>query len=250
MHDTSPVTRIPQWVNAHRPMTRQGSTPKGRAKRHNVHPAIARLVLADEHPIVLFGLEQLFSTEPGLDVVACCTDGIETLAAVRRYRPEALVLDAHLPRRDGLKVLRDLRQARSRTRVVLMADTLDEAQIVEAFRLGVAGMLLKEMALPMVVQCVRKVLAGETWIEKRAFKRALDTLLRREAGQREVRTSLTPRELEVARLAARGLRIQEMARRLGVSPGTVKTHLHRVYRKLKVDNRVALTLYVHSRQLA
>jgi DNA-binding NarL/FixJ family response regulator len=121
--------------------------------------------------------------------------------------------------------------------------------LVEAFQLGVRGMLLKEMALPMVVQCVRKVLAGQTWIEKRAFNRALDALLRRELGQREMATLLTPRELETTRLAAQGLRIEEMSKRLGVSRGTVKTHLHRVYRKLKVDNRVALTLLAQSRGL-
>jgi two-component system nitrate/nitrite response regulator NarL len=226
------------------PSSRANSTSRHRAD-HRQHS----VVLASAHPVVLFGLEQLLGGEPDLQVVAKCADGVETLAAARRYRPAVLVLDAHLPRKDGLTVLRDLRRARSPTRVVLIADALNDDEVVEAFRLGVAGMLLKEMALPMVVQCIRKVLAGQTWIEKRAFHRALDALLRREVGERQVAGLLTPRELETTRLAAQGLRIEEMSKRLGVSRGTVKTHLHRVYRKLKVDNRVALTLLAQSRGL-
>jgi DNA-binding NarL/FixJ family response regulator len=232
-------------VNRH-----NSSSPQHRSTHGQTRPRPAgRLVLASPHPVVLFGLAQLLAAEPDLKVVARCTDGVETLAAVRRCRPDVLLLDAHLPRKDGLGVVRDLKRARAPTRVVLIVDAMEEDDLEEAFRLGVRGMLLKEMALPMVVQCVRKVLAGQTWIEKRAFNRALDALLRRELGQREMATLLTPRELETTRLAAQGLRIEEMSKRLGVSRGTVKTHLHRVYRKLKVDNRVALTLLAQSRGL-
>lgn len=229
-------------------MTRRDTTSRKRSGRRS-RRAAARVALASAHPLVLFGLERLLAGEPDFRVVARCSDGVETLAAVRRSRPEVLVLDAHLPHKDGLTVLRDLRRARSPIRVVLLADALEEEDVVEAFRLGVNGMLLKEMALPLVVQCVRKVLAGETWIEKRAFSRALIALLRREAGERHVAGLLTPRELEIARLAAQGLRIDDMARRLGVKPGTAKTHLHRIYGKLKVDNRVALALSAQAMHL-
>jgi two-component system nitrate/nitrite response regulator NarL len=232
-------------------MSRRNTTSRDRSDHRKVRPrpAAARLVLADEHPIVLFGLEQLLGGEPDLEVVARCANGVGTLAAVRRQRPDLLILDAHLPGKNGFTVLRELQRMRPRPKIVLIADTLEDEEVLEAFRLGVQGMLLKEMALPMLVQCIRKVLAGETWLEKRALDRALDALLRREAGEREVATLLTRRELEIARLAAQGLRIHEMSKRLGVSPGTVKTHLHRLYRKLKVDNRVALTLYAQAKQL-
>lgn len=132
---------------------------------------------------------------------------------------------------------------------MLIAEALEEEEALEAFRLGVRGMVLKELALQMLVQCVRRVLAGEMWIEKRAFGRALEALLRHETGTREVAGLLTPREMEMVRVVARGLRTTEMSRRLAISEGTVKTHLHRVYRKLKVDNRVALALYAQSKNL-
>ena len=207
------------------------------------------LVLADGHPIVLFGLENLLRLEADLQVVASCATGDETLVAVRRHRPDVVLLDLHIRRRDGLELLRQLRREQQTARVVLLVEQLEDEEVLEALRLGVRGMLLKELALRMVVPCIHKVLAGEPWIEKRAVSRALDVLLRREESQREVVGLLTPREMEMVRLAAHGLRNGEMSSRLAISEGTVKTHLHRVYRKLNINNRVALTLYAQARQL-
>lgn len=208
-----------------------------------------RLVLTDDHPIVLHGLENLLRAEPDLQVVARCASGDETIIAVRRHQPDLLILDMHMPGKDGLAVLRELQRDKLPTKVVLMAERLDDEEVLEAFRLGVEGMLLKELALKMVVQCVRKVLAGELWLEKRAVSRALEVLLHRENGEREATALLTPREMEMVRLVALGLGTEEMSSRLAISEGTVKTHLHRVYRKLKVNNRVALTLYAQALRL-
>ena len=207
------------------------------------------LVLADDHPIVLHGLENLLRAEPDVRVVARCASADETLVAVRRHRPDLLILDLHMPSKNGLEVLRQLRREQLGTKVVLMADRLEDDEVLEAYRLGVRGMLLKELALKMVVQCVRTVLAGEVWIEKRAVSRALDVLLRRETGGREAAALLTPREMQMVRLVALGLRTEEISSRLAISEGTIKTHLHRVYRKLKINNRVALTLYAQALKL-
>jgi DNA-binding NarL/FixJ family response regulator len=208
-----------------------------------------RLVLADDHPIVLHGLENLLRAEPAVRVVARCATGDEALVAVRRHRPDLLILDLHMPSKNGLEVLRQLRREQLGTKVVLMADKLEDDEVLEAYRLGVRGMLLKELALKMVVQCVRKVVAGEVWIEKRAVSRALEVLLRRENGGREAAALLTPREMQMVRLVALGLRTEEISSRLAISEGTIKTHLHRVYRKLKINNRVALTLYAQALKL-
>jgi DNA-binding NarL/FixJ family response regulator len=208
-----------------------------------------RLVLADDHPIVLHGLENLLRAEQDLHVVARCGGGDETIVAVRRHRPDLLILDLHMPDKDGLAVLRELHQDRRPTKVVVIADRLNEEEVLEALYLGVNGMLLKALLLLMLVPCVRTVMAGERWFEKRALSRALDILLRRHFGEREMAAVLTPRQLEMVRLVALGLGTAEMSSRLAISEGTVKTHLHRVYRKLKVDNRVALTLYAQSKKL-
>ncbi|HKE90123.1 MAG TPA: response regulator transcription factor [Gemmatimonadales bacterium] len=208
-----------------------------------------RLVLADDHPIVLDGLETLFRLEPDFEVAARCVSGEETVVAVRRHRPDVLVLDIHMPRKDGLAVLRDLQHDKLPTKVVLLAAVLEEEEVLEALRLGVRGMVLKELAPQMVVQCVRKVHAGEQWLEKHAVSRVVDSLLRREAGEREAANVLTPREIEMVAMVARGLRNKEMSKRLAISEGTVKIHLHHIYRKLKVENRVELILYAQSKRL-
>jgi DNA-binding NarL/FixJ family response regulator len=208
-----------------------------------------RLVLADDHPIVLDGLENLFRLQPNFQVVARCLNGEETLAAVRRHRPDVLLLDIHMPGKDGLTVLRELQREKLPTKTVLLAAVLEEGEALDALRLGVRGMLLKELAPQMVVRCVRKVHLGEQWIETHAFGCALHTLLQREAGEREAVRVLTPREGELLRMVARGLRNKEMSERLGIGEGTVKMHLHHVYRKLKVKNRVQLILYAQSKKL-
>ena len=210
---------------------------------------VIRLVLADDHPIVLDGLENLFRLEPDFQVVARCVNGEECLTAVRQHQPDVLILDLRMPRKHGLAVLRELHREKQAPKVVLLATALEEEEVLEALRLGVRGMVLKELAPQMVVQCVRKVHAGERWLEKQAVGRALETLLRREAGGREASTVLTPRELEMVGMVARGLRNKEMSERLAISEGTVKIHLHHIYKKLKVDNRVELILYAQSKHL-
>ena len=208
-----------------------------------------RVVLADDHPIVLDGLENLFRLEADFQVVARCVTGAESLATVRAHRPDVLILDVHMPGNDGLAVVREMQREKSPTKVVLLAAVLEEEEVVQALRLGVRGMVLKELAPQMVIKCVRKVHAGEQWLEKRAFSRAIDVLLRREAGEREVAGVLTPREIEMVGMVARGLRNKEMSEHLAISEGTVKIHLHHIYRKLNVENRVELILYAQAKKL-
>lgn len=208
----------------------------------------ARLILANHQPLVLYGLERLLRLEPDYQVVARCSDGVQTLLAVRRHEPDILILEVHLPGRSGLAVLQELQRGGPPIKAVLIADTLEDEEILEAFRLGVRGMLLKALAPRLLVQCVRKVQAGEPWFERLASRRALELLLHRETN-RPAAGRLTLRETELVRMVARGLRTDEMSQRLGISAGTVKTHLHRAYRKLRVANRVALALYARSANL-
>ena len=109
------------------------------------------------------------------------------------------------------------------------------------------GVVLKEMPPHMLVQCVKKVHTGEQWVEKRSAGHLLDKLLRREVATRQLALDLTARELEILRLVASGLRNKAIADRLFVTEGTVKIHLHNMFRKLQVGNRVALTLLAHSK---
>jgi len=207
-----------------------------------------RIVLADDHPIVLEGLAQLFATEPGFEVVARATDGDEALAAVRSHRPDILILDLRMPGRNGLEVLRELRREAIPTHVVVLT-AAESGDLLEAIRLGVQGVVLKDMATKLLVRAVREVHAGGKWIEKDAATRALDTLLEREAAVEGFGDTLTPREVEVARLTAKGHANKVVAEKLAITEGTVKLHLHHIYEKLKLDGRMALARYLQSRGL-
>lgn len=206
-----------------------------------------RLALADDHPIVLQGLEQLFRLEPDVEVVARCRDGEEALRRVRELAPDVLVLDLKMPVRDGLEVLSALHEEGSQTRVVLLTGALTDDRLLESLRLGVGGIVLKDMAPELLIQAVRKVAAGGRWLETGLGGRALSRLLARESAREEVRQALTPRELEIVRMVSAGLRNRAVADKLCISEGTVKVHLHNIYEKLSVTGRLELALYARNR---
>jgi two-component system nitrate/nitrite response regulator NarL len=206
-----------------------------------------RLVLADDHPLILTALEYLFRPEEGFEVLASCTSGAEALKAVRRHRPDVLVVDLRMPDMSGLEVLRELARERLPTRSVLLAAAMYDGEILDSLRLEVGGLVLKEMPASSVVQCVRKVHAGEPWLERRSMARALGRLVRQESGAREAAAVLTARELEIVRLVGRGMRNKEIATQLAISPSTVKVHLSHIYAKLGVDGRLALLRHAEDR---
>jgi DNA-binding NarL/FixJ family response regulator len=206
-------------------------------------------VLADDHPLVLDGLESLIATQPDMQVLARCADGQAALEAVKSRQPDVLILDLRMPRLDGLAVLRELKKLELKTRVVVLTASASTDDVVEAIRLGVRGVVLKDMAPQMLAQCIRRVHEGGQWLERASAARAMEQMIRREAGEREAAAILTPRELDVLRSVAKGLRNKEIARRLEINEGTVKIHLHHIYEKLKLDGRLALSVYAREKGL-
>jgi len=196
------------------------------------------------------GLEALLGMEPDFQIVARGTDGEQGLRAVRAHRPDILVLDLNMPGKNGLEVLKEIKAAKLPTRVVLLVAQIDDEELLEATRHDVAGVVLKELAPRLLVQCLRKVYAGERWIERTSAARAFEKLLRREANLGDLARRLTPREIEIAKMVARGLRNRAIAEDLSVSEGTVKTHLHSVFEKLGVRSRAELIAYCHQKGIA
>jgi DNA-binding NarL/FixJ family response regulator len=209
-----------------------------------------RLALADDHPVVLHGLQRLFETQPDFDVVACCESGDAALESVRTARPDVVVLDLRMPGRNGIDVLRAIAAEKLACRTVLLTAAITDDDVLEAVRLGVNGIIMKESAPDMLVQCVRSVSRGEQWIEQEALARAFGRVLRREGASREVAKTLTPREIELVKMVAQGLRNRAIAERLQISEGTVKIHLHNVYEKLGIDGRLELALWAQEQGIS
>jgi DNA-binding NarL/FixJ family response regulator len=165
-----------------------------------------RLVVADNHPLALEALEDLLQRATDFQVLARCQSGEETLQAVRQHRPDVLILAIHVPGRGGLRVLREMRQDKLSTQVVLLTASLNEAEVLEAMLLGVGGIVLREMASQQLVGCIRKVYAGDQWLERGTVGRAVETMLRREVAARQRAKDLRQRQMEMVPLAANSLR--------------------------------------------
>ena len=205
-----------------------------------------KLVLADDHRIILEGLEQLFGREKDFEVVATATTGEDALAAVRKHKPQILVLDIQMPKGNGLWVLKNVHTEKLPTRVVLLTATADEDEVLEAMQSGVSGLVLKEAAAVNLVETVRRVQRGERALEPMLVSRALDRLSQREEAKKIVEV-LSKRETEIVKMVAAGLRNKEIALKLNIGEGTVKTHLHTIYEKLGVHGRVELAMYAIER---
>lgn len=208
-----------------------------------------KLVAADAHPVFLLGLTKLFVNQGEIELSAYCVTAAKTREVVREIQPDILMLDLNLPDEDNFQLIRDLQQTVPDLKMILLAAALNDEQTIEALRLGVEGMLLKNMPLPLLMQCIRKVAAGGQWLEKKSIGQAFEVMLKREAGARRVATILTERETEIMCLVAEGLSNRQIAEKLVLSPGTVKIHVHNIYSKLGVKNRVDLTLYAQKKGL-
>jgi DNA-binding NarL/FixJ family response regulator len=206
-----------------------------------------RLMLVDDHPIVLRGLEQMLARQRDFSVVATCGSADAALQALANDSPDVLVLDLRMPGGDGLDMLRRMADAGRQCCTVLLTAAIDDNEVIEAVKLGVRGLVLKDSEPEALVECIRRVHAGEQWFDQTTVTRAFRAAFDREAAVREV--ALTGREVEIVRMVAEGLRNRAIADRLAITEGTVKVHLHNIYEKLGVDGRLELVLCAQQKGL-
>ena len=213
-------------------------------------PTAIRLLIADDHPLFLDGLEGFFATQPDVTIVARCADGDEALERIKALRPDVALLDRHLPTLDALGIVRRLAPDRMTARIVMFVSDADHDVMIEALSLGVRGFLNKSLPSRLIAECVRQIQAGGYWLEKQVTALAMQKMVLRESGHRRLlQAGLTPRETEIAKLAAQNLRTGDISKRLNISPGTAKLHLHQIYRKLNLSGRLALMLYARENGL-
>lgn len=202
---------------------------------------MTRLLIADDHPIMLSGLEALLR-DTDYEVVATARDGTGVLEQLDRISPDILVLDERMPNPSGLEVLRILRSRGDDRPVVLLTADLTDRKLLDAVSLGVEGIVLKESAQTSLLTCLDKVSRGQRWMEPGLALRALDLKFRPGTEVADAARTLSPREAAIVRLVASGLRNRDIASRLSLTEGTVKVYLHRIYEKLDVTNRTELAL--------
>jgi two-component system response regulator NreC len=198
-----------------------------------------RIVLADDHLILLAGLKRLIESKGDMEVVATAIDATSAIEAARTHRPDVLVLDISMPG-GGLEVARRVREMELSTRIVILTMYAEDRYVMEAVRLGAAGYVLKRAADKELIDAIRAVAAGDAYLTPAAVRLLLATQ-QSENGRAE--PALSPREREVLRFTARGFSNLEIAERLFVSPKTVDTYRSRVMAKLDLHRRSELVEY-------
>ena len=212
-----------------------------------------RIVVADDHPVVSFGVKQMLQNEPGFDVVGEAEDGDDAITQTLELEPDILLLDLLMPRLPGLEAMRAIMTKSPRVKIVLLTSTITQQQIIEALQIGARGIVLKDSVVGDLSQALRAVLSGDYWIggERVAnLLKALQELQAQASAVPERKTyGLTPRELEVVTCIVEGCSNRDIATQFKISEETVKRHLSNVFDKTGVSTRLELALFAIAHKL-
>jgi DNA-binding NarL/FixJ family response regulator len=206
-----------------------------------------RVLIADDHGIVRSGLRMLIDRQLDMEVVAEATDGVGALESTQSERPDVAVLDVSMPRMTGLQAAREIRSHAPATRVLLLSMHDDAHYFVEGLDAGAAGYVLKRAADTDLIDALRTVAAGRTFLSSDAQRALMEEWL--DGGRTGLDDPLTPRELEVVKLIAEAYTNRQIAETLKVSEKTVESHRANVLSKLGMRDRVELARYAVRRGL-
>jgi DNA-binding NarL/FixJ family response regulator len=211
-------------------------------------PAI-RILVADDHAIFRDGLRKLLEVADDVQIVGEASNGVECTKMLAKLKPDILLLDLRMPEKDGLGVLEEVNFDTLPTRVIVLTAAEDDRDVVRAMRLGARGVVLKQSASDLLLKSIRKVHDGEIWLDNRMTAEVIDAFKKSsESGQRREKPLLSEREKEIVQLVAQGFRNREIGEKLFISEQTVKNHLHNIFDKLGVSDRLELALYaIHHR---
>jgi DNA-binding NarL/FixJ family response regulator len=239
-------TELKQWNSLETMVAPINDSSEGKEKKKTT----VRIVIADDHPIVRDGLKKLLLLEDDFEVIGEARDGREVLKKVQELDPDVLLLDLRMPNLDGLSALQALQQTNKHTRVIVLTASEDKNEFVQAMKLGCSGIVLKQTAPDLIVKSIRKVNGGEIWLDShttaavmRQFQTETDGSSSGPGGKGGERSHLSAREREVLTLVAQGYKNREMAEEMFISVQTVKNHLHNIFDKLGISDRLELALY-------
>ena len=218
-----------------------------------VAPAV-RILLADDHAMFREGLRLLLEAEPDLRVVGEAGSGAEAIALIGKLTPDIVLLDVAMPGQSGLDVVRQLHEAGTTTRIILLTAALHRAEIPRALKLGVRGVVAKESAIGLLLKAIRAVQSGEYWVEREVIGDLVDALGRPDAERSRAADKssfgLTVRERELVGLVAAGCSNKVIAQKCCLSEDTVKHHLSSIFDKTGVSTRLELALFALHNDLA
>ena len=216
-----------------------------------------RIVIADDHPVVRFGVRNMLAQEGGLEIVGEAEDGDVAILQAMDLDPDILLLDVTMPRLPGLEALRAVLAKSPRVKILMLSSTITTQQVIEALQIGARGIVLKDALAGDLALAVRTVMQGDYWIgggRVGNLVKALHELTQKAAPVAppppERRTyGLTPREMEVVQCITEGCSNKDVARQFTISEETVKRHLSNVFDKTGVSTRLELALFAIEKKL-
>lgn len=191
-----------------------------------------RILLADDHVVMRMGLVNATGCEPDIEVVAEAGNGLEVLEACSTHRPDVVVMDLRMPKLNGLETIKAMRADFPDIRIVVFSTYASGEEVFQAFKAGASGFVMKEMPLEQLLDAIRTVHAGGQYAPPELSSRMTNRVL----------SQLSEREIEVLRLAAKGLINKEIATQLNIVEGTVKVHVGNILMKLGVSDRTQAIL--------
>jgi DNA-binding NarL/FixJ family response regulator len=202
-----------------------------------------RVMIVDDHPVVRDGLSGIFAAEDGFEVVGEAADGAEAVRRAKALKPDVILMDLRMPELDGVGAIRQLTQAGSPARILVLTTYDSDIDVLPAIEAGATGYLLKDAPRQELLRGVRAAAAGESVLSPAVATRLLAQV------RAPTEEALSDRELEVLALVARGIANQEIAAQLFISEATVKTHLRHIYGKLDAADRAAAVAEAYNRGL-
>lgn len=215
-------------------------------------PNSIRIVIADDHPLFRDGVRTLLGSSPQFDVVGEAANASAAVAAVKSMRPDILLLDLQMPDASGLEALRLLSAEQLSTRAIVLTGSIGRMETVQAVQLGAHGVVLKDNASSVLLECIHAVANGRYWLGAQELPDQGEALRNALADRANIahHLELSPREREIIVALADGLSNREMAVRFGITEVTVKHHLNSIFDKCGVSNRLELTLFALRHGLA
>lgn len=204
-----------------------------------------RVLLVDDHTVVRQGLRLFLSLDPLIEVVGEAANGEEALAEAGRLHPDVVIMDLMMPVMDGIQATRQLRRTFPDTEVIALTSTLEEHKVNGAIEAGAISYMLKDTSSDTLADAIHAAARGEVRLHPEAARRLV-----RDFRSVDMRESLTPKEVIVLQLIARGHANRDIARDQNVSEATVKTHVSRLLSKLGLDSRTQAALYALRHGLA
>jgi len=208
-----------------------------------------RILIVDDHDIVREGQRALIETEPGMELVGEAKDGIEAVELAKRFQPDVILMDLHMPKKDGVEAITEIKGENPESRILVLTSFNEDEKVYAAIKAGAMGYLLKDSSPQKILKSIRKVYQGETSIGPRIAQKLMREI-QRTSDSPPTEEPLTTREMEVIKLIAKGLSNQEIAEKLVISERTARTHITHILGKLHLANRTQAAIYALREGLA